>query len=331
MLLPLTRPLDAAERRRMKRGLRSRLSDRAEDEKTTRAPGASASGGGGIFKSAAVAVLRQHRKLMTTGDITRLAVDMGLLKCQGKTPEATMASALYTDVKRKLQKSLFTRPQEGLFGLREWLEEGYYPEGWVGPPDGLGLAPFKRRNSASTHQGGGAGGVATPAKGKSTGAGADPVQVRTGPGRSSKARAARSWRSAASDEDEEGYEDDEETPRARRGAAAASSPLADDEDGDEAMGDVEDGDGDDLAEEDEEGEEGTEEGGREERRAGHAEAGPSGSEYGKEAVCTPTSTARLVLRQRTALRRETSGRRDIIAQHGAAGDWPEAAGRLRRT
>ncbi len=39
----------------------------------------------------------------------RLAVEMGLLKCQGKTPEATMASALYTDVKRKLQKSLFTR------------------------------------------------------------------------------------------------------------------------------------------------------------------------------------------------------------------------------
>lgn len=36
-------------------------------------------------------------------------MEMGLLKCQGKTPEATMASALYTDVKRKLQKSLFTR------------------------------------------------------------------------------------------------------------------------------------------------------------------------------------------------------------------------------
>lgn len=39
----------------------------------------------------------------------RLAMDLGLLKCQGKTPEATMASALYTDVKRKLSKSVFTR------------------------------------------------------------------------------------------------------------------------------------------------------------------------------------------------------------------------------
>ncbi len=39
------------------------------------------------------------------------------------------------------------RPQEGLFGLREWMEEGFYPEGWEGPPDGLGLAPFKRRGT----------------------------------------------------------------------------------------------------------------------------------------------------------------------------------------
>lgn len=36
---------------------------------------------------------------------------MELINCQGKTPEATMASALYTDVKRKLHLSVFTRPQ----------------------------------------------------------------------------------------------------------------------------------------------------------------------------------------------------------------------------
>ena len=41
--------------------------------------------------------------------LPRVAVDQGLLVCQGKTPEATMASALYTDVKRKGHKSLFTR------------------------------------------------------------------------------------------------------------------------------------------------------------------------------------------------------------------------------
>jgi hypothetical protein len=39
----------------------------------------------------------------------RVALETELIKCQGKTPEATMASALYTDVKRKLSKSVFTR------------------------------------------------------------------------------------------------------------------------------------------------------------------------------------------------------------------------------
>lgn len=44
----------------------------------------------------------------------------------GKTPEATMASAMYTDVKRKGHEgtSTFIRPHEGLFGLREWQEKG---------------------------------------------------------------------------------------------------------------------------------------------------------------------------------------------------------------
>mmetsp|Transcript_33602 Transcript_33602/g.60094 ORF Transcript_33602/g.60094 Transcript_33602/m.60094 type:complete len:583 (-) Transcript_33602:140-1888(-) len=96
-------------------------------------------GGGGIFKSAAVAVLRIERKLMSTGDICRVALERGLLQAKGKTPEATMASALYTDVKRKEKKSIFTRPQEGLFGLQEWEDEGFVPEAMVpgggGPSD----------------------------------------------------------------------------------------------------------------------------------------------------------------------------------------------------
>ena len=58
------------------------------------------------------------------GDIAKLALKRGLIKCQGKTPEATMASALYTDVKRKESNSVFIRPHEGLFGLREWADKG---------------------------------------------------------------------------------------------------------------------------------------------------------------------------------------------------------------
>ena len=41
--------------------------------------------------------------------IGRLALERQHIKCQGRTPEATMASALYTDVKRKGDRSVFTR------------------------------------------------------------------------------------------------------------------------------------------------------------------------------------------------------------------------------
>lgn len=81
-------------------------------------------GGGGIFKMAAVEVLRGEKRLMSTGEIARVALKRGLIKCTGKTPEATMASALYTDIKRKEGQSIFIRPHEGLFGLREWIEQG---------------------------------------------------------------------------------------------------------------------------------------------------------------------------------------------------------------
>jgi hypothetical protein len=39
----------------------------------------------------------------------RLALERSLINCQGKTPEATMASALYTDVRKKGQASVFIR------------------------------------------------------------------------------------------------------------------------------------------------------------------------------------------------------------------------------
>ncbi|KAK9799426.1 hypothetical protein WJX73_009089 [Symbiochloris irregularis] len=80
--------------------------------------------GGGIFKNAAVRVLSEERRLMTTGDIAKAALARGYINVQGKTPEATMASAMYTDVKRKGSEgtSTFIRPHEGLFGLRIWQD-----------------------------------------------------------------------------------------------------------------------------------------------------------------------------------------------------------------
>lgn len=78
---------------------------------------------GGVFKSAAAEILAKEKRLMTTGELTKVALERGFIKCQGKTPENTMASALYTDVRRKGAKSLFIKPKEGLFGLKAWISE----------------------------------------------------------------------------------------------------------------------------------------------------------------------------------------------------------------
>lgn len=151
--------------RQMKSIIISHLQDSQGDSHVKQAamlPGASrALPAGGIFKTAAVEVLRRERRLMTTGEICRLALDSGLLLCSGKTPEATMASSLYGDIKRNGQASMFIRygtqkycqrltctatilkanslskrskttlhtyrPQEGMFGLREWVDAGLIP------------------------------------------------------------------------------------------------------------------------------------------------------------------------------------------------------------
>ena len=76
--------------------------------------------GGGIFKRAAVRVLTEEGRLMTTGDITKVALQRGYISRTGKTPEATMASALYSEIKRRATDTVFVRPQEGLFGLKDW-------------------------------------------------------------------------------------------------------------------------------------------------------------------------------------------------------------------
>jgi hypothetical protein len=71
---------------------------------------------------------------MATGEICKLALEWGLLKCSGKTPEATMASSLYGDIKRNDGASMFFRPSGGMFGLKEWIKQGLFPE-W--PPEGV--------------------------------------------------------------------------------------------------------------------------------------------------------------------------------------------------
>lgn len=70
-------------------------------------------------------VLRQERRLLSTGDITKIALDRGFLQVQGKTPDATMASALYTDVRKKADASIFIRCVSNFAATNDAFQLGF--------------------------------------------------------------------------------------------------------------------------------------------------------------------------------------------------------------
>lgn len=115
--------------------------------------GRNAMGTGGIFKSAAVKVLRKEMRLMSTGEVCRMALKCGIIQCSGKTPEATMASCMYTDIRKKV-RAVFVRPLEGAFGLKEWEQSGFLDQAIAQyqeeNPDKLPIA--KKKNVLKNHK-----------------------------------------------------------------------------------------------------------------------------------------------------------------------------------
>lgn len=75
------------------------------------------------FKKAAYYILREKKRPLSAKEITKFALKSGLITSQGKTPEATMGTQIYTDINKKGEESLFVKVERGLFGLREWDEE----------------------------------------------------------------------------------------------------------------------------------------------------------------------------------------------------------------
>lgn len=51
------------------------------------------------YLAAAEAVLRTARRPLTVGEITGMAINGGLIRSKGRTPNATMSAALYTALK----------------------------------------------------------------------------------------------------------------------------------------------------------------------------------------------------------------------------------------
>lgn len=74
------------------------------------------------YLDAAYEILKQAREALHYQQITERALAQGFITPQGLTPEATMASRLYTDTLQ--ETSRFTRAGKGVFGLAQWQPSG---------------------------------------------------------------------------------------------------------------------------------------------------------------------------------------------------------------
>jgi hypothetical protein len=69
------------------------------------------------FKSIAYQILKEANKPLHSKELTKIAIQRGLLETAGKTPEATMNAQLIVDINTKKDKSLFIKSGPSIFAL----------------------------------------------------------------------------------------------------------------------------------------------------------------------------------------------------------------------
>jgi hypothetical protein len=69
------------------------------------------------FKQAAIEILKNAKKALHYTEITRLALELGILETEGATPEATMNAQIVVDIKNKGEGSDFIRTAPATFAL----------------------------------------------------------------------------------------------------------------------------------------------------------------------------------------------------------------------
>lgn len=73
------------------------------------------------FKEAAIKILKEAEEPLSPREITRIALEEGLIESSGETPEATMAAQLYTDTAK------FKKVGRGIFALLKQTESAKSP------------------------------------------------------------------------------------------------------------------------------------------------------------------------------------------------------------
>lgn len=74
------------------------------------------------FKISALAILKEKKKPLNYKEITRLALEKGILETDGATPEATMNAFISMDIKNKDDLSDFVRVGTGVYGLKSYID-----------------------------------------------------------------------------------------------------------------------------------------------------------------------------------------------------------------
>lgn len=80
------------------------------------------------YKEAAVEVLRKEQRPMTAKEIVAIAAQRGLLQIGGRTPDASLAGRIYTDIQKHGEESKFVQVGPRTYALREWSTPKVPPE-----------------------------------------------------------------------------------------------------------------------------------------------------------------------------------------------------------
>jgi hypothetical protein len=75
------------------------------------------------FKQSAIQILKKAKKPLHYTEITRLALESGILETEGANPEKTMAAVIYVDIKNKKEGSDFIKTAPETFALNSNKKE----------------------------------------------------------------------------------------------------------------------------------------------------------------------------------------------------------------
>ncbi|MBI4854282.1 MAG: winged helix-turn-helix domain-containing protein [Acidobacteria bacterium] len=75
------------------------------------------------FKQAALYLLERMQRPMTANEIANIIVEESLVDSNSKTPAASIAGQLYTDLEKLGEKSIFRQVAPRTFGLAEWYKK----------------------------------------------------------------------------------------------------------------------------------------------------------------------------------------------------------------